>query len=36
MPVIPYFQKIFLKTRLLIVECYLIESKAVLEILFVL
>ena len=33
---IPYFQKVFLKTRLFMEECYLIEWKAVLEILFVL
>ena len=36
MPAIPHFQKVFLKTRFLMVECYLIEWKAVLEILFVL
>ena len=36
MPAIPHFRKVFSKTRFLMVECYLIEWKAVLEILFVL
>ena len=36
MPAIPHFQKVFLKTKFLMVECYLVEWKAVLEILFVL